>query len=339
MGAPFTFKFPTDISDQLNVSDLLSSDCKYNLHYAQAQLTSSPQISLIQQFYNGHSFYLELISYKVKQSLCLKIIAKKPYLSFVFVSKGDINFKLPGAKETIIISPGQYFAHYIPAGEYLWPLTPGQTEVLYFVLRSSWLLNMSKDYPGLTAAIKKLRSGYIDQQVFERHRMTDVTERQLEKLRNCKHRKKADLEEALLHAIKKLVNAYHTNLTSPTRIPYQSNKEIAYSVRDHIIAEVRSGLIPNVAAISEHFNMEQKSLRRGCLRTFKLNLKDLITTVQMEIACGLLINDRLKVKEVAARLGYSEAATFTRKFKKYYGYLPGSVRNGQVNFVRNDQFS
>lgn len=326
MQEPFAFEFPSIAADAATIYYLRPEDCKYKIQYAQAKLASTPGINVLRQFFSGHAFYLELISYDIKEAITLKLKAKKPYLSFVFVMEGEVSFLQPGDPETIVISQGQYFAHYVPAGEYLWPVVPAKKEVVCFILRPKWLQKMSDDYPELMAVIKKLMIGHTKQQVFERCRMTYNTKRQLEKLRDCKFKKKVDLEEALLHAINKLVTEYHVHLKSPNKIPQKTNKEIAYLVRDYIAAEIEKGLIPNVTVIADHFNTEQKSLRRTCLKTFKLNLQDLITVMQMEKAHALLKNAGLRVKEVADALGYSEAVTFTRKFKKHYGYPPSKIQ-------------
>jgi AraC-like DNA-binding protein len=46
----------------------------------------------------------------------------------------------------------------------------------------------------------------------------------------------------------------------------------------------------------------------------------------MERSKKMLLNDKIKIAEVAEKLGYSHATHFTSAFKKYFGYLPNKLR-------------
>ena len=43
-------------------------------------------------------------------------------------------------------------------------------------------------------------------------------------------------------------------------------------------------------------------------------------------AVELLANDRIKIKEVAAALGFNNPANFGKAFKRWYGIAPGNYR-------------
>jgi AraC-like DNA-binding protein len=47
---------------------------------------------------------------------------------------------------------------------------------------------------------------------------------------------------------------------------------------------------------------------------------------RMAKACALLTEDHYKIKEIAARVGYSTEAAFSKAFKRWSGMAPGTCR-------------
>lgn len=59
---------------------------------------------------------------------------------------------------------------------------------------------------------------------------------------------------------------------------------------------------------------------------------ELITERRMQFAAELLQQGELKIAEISARAGYRSEAAFSRRFTRYFGMSPGSVRrNSQMN--------
>jgi AraC-like DNA-binding protein len=52
-----------------------------------------------------------------------------------------------------------------------------------------------------------------------------------------------------------------------------------------------------------------------------------IATWRMHLASRWLRNDRIRVAEAAARLGYESEASFSRAFKRLHGYPPSKLRS------------
>jgi AraC-like DNA-binding protein len=48
---------------------------------------------------------------------------------------------------------------------------------------------------------------------------------------------------------------------------------------------------------------------------------------RLEIAQDLLCNTRMPIKQVAVKVGFSNATSFTTAFKRLAGVAPGSFRN------------
>ena len=54
---------------------------------------------------------------------------------------------------------------------------------------------------------------------------------------------------------------------------------------------------------------------------------DFLTEYRIKVAKELLITTNLKVYEIATKVGYNDAITFGRAFKKVTSYTPNSFRN------------
>ena len=58
----------------------------------------------------------------------------------------------------------------------------------------------------------------------------------------------------------------------------------------------------------------------------------------MQFAAELLQQGELKIAEISARAGYRSEAAFSRRFTRYFGMSPGSVRrNSQMNEAPESQ--
>ena len=56
------------------------------------------------------------------------------------------------------------------------------------------------------------------------------------------------------------------------------------------------------------------------------NISDVITDIRIETACNLLKNTNLSLKEISAKVGYSNQYYFSSCFKKKTGQTPSSYR-------------
>jgi AraC-like DNA-binding protein len=100
-------------------------------------------------------------------------------------------------------------------------------------------------------------------------------------------------------------------------------KGLAEKVRDIILHEPRS--IPALDAVAARLCMTTRTLRRH-LVTESTSYRELVDEVRQTLAHELLTRGRLKMEEVAERLGYADATSFSHAFRRWKGHAPSEVR-------------
>jgi AraC-like DNA-binding protein len=98
---------------------------------------------------------------------------------------------------------------------------------------------------------------------------------------------------------------------------------IAGQVRDHLIP--LAGVRPAIDEVATDLHISPRTLRRRLARE-GTSFRSLTEEVTMGLAEEFLSTGTLTVEEVAVRLGYSEAASFTRAFARCRGIPPGEYR-------------
>ncbi|GAC1626986.1 MAG: AraC family transcriptional regulator [Nevskia sp.] len=103
----------------------------------------------------------------------------------------------------------------------------------------------------------------------------------------------------------------------------RSRAGIAGRVRDRLLHT--PGRMPDMEAVATELNMTSRHLRR-LLAAEGAAFRALVDEVRQMLAEELLSTARMKMDEVAERLGYSERASFAHAFKRWKGVAPGGYR-------------
>jgi len=104
----------------------------------------------------------------------------------------------------------------------------------------------------------------------------------------------------------------------------RSRAGIAGRVRDRLLQT--PGRLPDMEAIASELNMTSRHLRR-LLQAEGSSYRALVDEVRQALAEELLSTARMKMDEVAERLGYAERASFAHAFKRWKGVAPSAYRS------------
>ena len=86
---------------------------------------------------------------------------------------------------------------------------------------------------------------------------------------------------------------------------------------------------PSLEAIAAQWAMAPQTLRRH-LREEGRGFQQIKDELRRDAAIACLAEPGLTLPEIAQRLGFSEASTFHRAFKKWTGVAPGEYRQTQL---------
>lgn len=104
-----------------------------------------------------------------------------------------------------------------------------------------------------------------------------------------------------------------------------------FSIREQIYTILTHTLpnIPSLEQMAQKLNLSRSSLYRK-LRDSDCNYQSIVDHFRRDQAVLYLSDTQLTVCDIAERLGFSDASNFRRAFKKWTGYKPSALREGEI---------
>ncbi len=90
----------------------------------------------------------------------------------------------------------------------------------------------------------------------------------------------------------------------------------------------RLGLLASLEEVAQQLAMAPRSLSRR-LEEDGTSFRELVEVERKQVALQLLEGTEMKIEEMALQLGYGDAASFTRAFRRWFGRAPGDYRKAQ----------
>ena len=114
----------------------------------------------------------------------------------------------------------------------------------------------------------------------------------------------------------------HQQLNQLLRIPIGQD-----DLLESVASRLRHGLqeAPRQTEMAGHINVSERTLRRR-LAQRETSFRELRDSTRLDRARDLLLNSSLTIAHVAQALGYADARSFRRAFKRWTGQLPTEVR-------------
>lgn len=97
---------------------------------------------------------------------------------------------------------------------------------------------------------------------------------------------------------------------------------------EHAVAYIREHYAENISIldIAGALSMSESHLSRVFRESMGCTLGEYITKYRIHVACELLRDVRLRVSEVAAKVGYGDSSYFSVSFRRIMGMSPNSYR-------------
>ena len=112
--------------------------------------------------------------------------------------------------------------------------------------------------------------------------------------------------------------------TMPEIYTSDSNLEKMYDVKDIIDADISRSC--TLLDLAQQVGTNECYLKKHFKQVFGTTVFGYVHAQRMNRSKELLINEDMKIAEVARLSGYKHASHFTTAFKKYFGYLPHQIK-------------
>jgi AraC-like DNA-binding protein len=109
---------------------------------------------------------------------------------------------------------------------------------------------------------------------------------------------------------------------------HTENENVCHQVLQHVMTAPDEEFVEfSVGTLAHSFNVDRFKLSRQFKREINMTLEYFLFKEKMDRAAFLLKAYRnIPIKEIAVRIGFCSSDYFIRKFKEYYGVVPGKYR-------------
>jgi AraC-like DNA-binding protein len=112
------------------------------------------------------------------------------------------------------------------------------------------------------------------------------------------------------------------------RPPSQRSRRKIEEARDLLLANMEAP--PSLSALASAVGISSKALNVGFRRLYGGTVFEILRNERLEHARLALLDERLSIKQIAHRVGYSHVANFTAAFTRLHGEPPLRYRKGRV---------
>lgn len=106
-----------------------------------------------------------------------------------------------------------------------------------------------------------------------------------------------------------------------TRSVGTHRRDIMAYVNEHFLDQNFS-----IAAVAEHYHMQISNMSAYFKKCYQITFQQYVSKKKVEKAQSLLVETSLTLEEISQRLGYANASSFSRSFKRVVGITPGEYR-------------
>ncbi|WP_371878149.1 helix-turn-helix domain-containing protein [Chitinophaga nivalis] len=102
---------------------------------------------------------------------------------------------------------------------------------------------------------------------------------------------------------------------------------------ESVIHDIRTYLAVNldkpfsISQLAKDYCISPSKLQHDFKKCFQESVSDYVLRMKMEKGRSMLHHSGKKISDIAYELGYSHRSSFTKLFRKFYGYSPREVKN------------
>lgn len=298
--------------------------------YAPGRIYHNDDFTIYQQYYRNLLTYIEFYHGNMKDHLQVCLSCQKDTLFFIYLLEGTLIMQDNNGENVIEATQGQYYAHYIPRGEYNVLLPSGRYSLFYFVIRFEWFAGSMEHSMIYSQVARRLNGNPLEHFPLPVAEINTEVKHLLLRLKLCTPVQSMKLDIQILLILEKLLSIYDRHLRQGRNLP-KSQQVLANILRMYIHQGILSGQQLNIAELAGQLYITPKTLQRYFKLAFGLSPQAYITLQKMEKAHDLILNTGHTLLEISDMLGYKLYSSFSRKFSGHFGHPPEQLRTGSVN--------
>jgi AraC-like DNA-binding protein len=271
-------------------------------------------------------FKLVIEDFRFLQNLLFNDEVEPSPLDFSFCVLGRCKGTLRGAKDDLIMNPGESSLFYAPEvkGTMEYPAGERMLFVIVWVKPPAFQSFIGGEFDQIPADLRSTVDG-SDKNLFNRiGSMTASMKMTVHQILNCPYQgliKRMYLEgkaiELISHQLAQLVC---DEKVPKTLILRPDDIERIHEARDILIRNMDNP--PSLLELARQVGLNDTKLKRGFRQIFNTTVFGCLHAQRMERAILLLQDGKVNVTEVAYEVGYSSPGNFTRAFARHFGCNP-----------------
>jgi len=107
----------------------------------------------------------------------------------------------------------------------------------------------------------------------------------------------------------------------------QSEIERFYEAKEVLVSNIQNPM--SLKQMARKFGINTKKIKTGFKQLYEMTPFNLILSTRMEKAKKMLTSSEMDITSIADEIGYNNKHSFSKAFKKYFGYSPGRYRKSK----------
>lgn len=286
-------------------------------------------------------FKLVIEDFRFQQKLLFNDEVEPSPLDFSFCVLGRCKGTLRGAKNDLIMSPGESSLFFAPEVKGTMEYLAGERMlfVIIWIEPPAFQSFIGGEFDQIPSDLRGIVDG-SNENLFKRiGSMTASVKMTVHQILTCPYQgliKRMYLEgkaiELISHQLAWLV--YDEKPQKKNLILRPDDIERIHEARDILISNMENP--PSLLELARQVGLNDTKLKRGFRQVFKTTVFGCLYSQRMERARQLLQDGKVNVTDVAYEVGYSSPGNFTRAFTRHFGCNPLScLRDACTNIPRN----
>ncbi len=315
-------KFLPIHSEHYRIDAIPQNDSRLLTQYAEGWQISGSFGDVVSQAFRGTDYAIFQHHFNIKHDTFLYALSDRPMLTINYMIKGSPLAKIPGLGE-LQLAEGSYRLFYVPpVKQQVW-FVKGFYHCIHIVFDPAYLRKLADRHDSLRQLLDYAlqrsdmlfphNQGTIDL-------MMNELLRKITTAREDRGETEIYLRAKVLELLLLYIRKHHNTSDGLSSYIYDDRID---RVEQYIEENLDKPL--NIDELIRHFNISRRTLQRQFKMKNGLPISEYYRSLKMERSLETLLSRRFTIGEISHIMGYSDVASFTHAFYRYFKSTPQQV--------------